>query len=88
MKFSEAMLKGFEKVDGRQCRGAFFSSCDGKISYCVLGAVTAGHNSKNFHMWPEDAGRFSDAWGFAPSALNDQGMPWEHIYGMAVAAGL
>lgn len=85
MKYSEAMLKGFEQVNGRQCKEAMHEiNCHGMVvAHCALGAIEAGGR--------EDGGFvavFYDAWGVAPHHINDEGMPWEHIYGMSVAAGL
>jgi hypothetical protein len=89
MKFSEAMLKGFEQVNGRQCKYDFALPVMGKPeAFCVLGAVSAGRGALGYSFWYADTDKFVRAWGVRPNALNDQGMPWEHIYGMAVAAGL
>lgn len=85
MKFSEAMLRGFETVDGRQCKGNYVRERNGKAyAYCVMGAVYA----VDFTPRMKDKDRFYEVWGYTAMSLNDKGMPWEHIYGMAVAAGL
>lgn len=83
MKYSEAMLKGFEIVGGRQCREVYVQTNDaGKpVAYCVNGAAMAVGYSGSTYL-------FYETWGCLPHVLNDQGMPWEHLYGMAVAAGL
>ncbi len=41
------------------------------------------------YLWPHETRRaFFDAWGHFPEDLNGDGLPWEHVDGMAVAAGL
>lgn len=70
---------------------------------CVLDARNLGATGTAeycFHSGePEFEHAFKEAWGFFPSDLNDGGtfdrdeprmppLPWEHIYGMARAAGL
>jgi hypothetical protein len=88
MKFSEAILKGYEKVNGRQCRGNYARlDRDGNpVAHCVIGAMYSG-DPGDAHM--HERGRFEEAWGFSAMGLNDEErMPWEHIYGMARAAGL
>ena len=89
MKYSEAMLKGFKKVGGRQCRGDFEKlDRTGRVrSCCAIGAVRLGSGymaciGGNF------ADAFRKAWRVDPADLNDEGMNWPDIYGMAVAAGL
>lgn len=87
MKFSEAMLKGFQMVDGKQIKGSYFKF-DGRdvIGCCAMGAVSLGSNRRLSRV---DFDRnFQCAWGLPSDVINDEGMPWEHIYGMAVAAGL
>lgn len=83
MKFSEAMLKGFAEVDGRQCTGAYSRrDAKGRLARCAIGAACAGG-------WSASTGGFIAAWGVSVYEANDEeGLPWEHIYGMAVAAGL
>lgn len=94
MKFSEAMLKGFRKVNGHQFFGGYYADRPGGFprSVCVLGAANLGAYgdpwSYPFHTGCGAVDRFANAWGLKPQDLNDEGMPWEHIYGMAVAAGL
>jgi hypothetical protein len=95
MKLSEAILKGYERVGGRQCKHAYYENGTPSRpeAVCVMGAVSlalsgnaAGDVVNPFAHKGVQA--FVVAWDMAPSALNDEGMPWEHIYGMAVAAGL
>jgi hypothetical protein len=89
VKFSEAMLKGFEMVGGRQTKGQF---CIGKPSspraVCVHGAASLAVTgwADDWHYLPFE--RFCQVWGMTPLDANDIGLPWEHIYGMAVAAGV
>ena len=85
MKVSEAILRGFEKVNGNQIRYTFFEhDRHGRVvGCCVMGAASLGGAGGQRFGRP-----FREAWGIHPTALNDRGMPWEHIYGMAVAAGL
>lgn len=91
MKFSEAMLKGYEMVGGRQCKNVFHRGNPfDPDSVCVLGAVSLGDhgNALGGHIGWSFSAAFKCKWGVYPANLNDEGMPWEHIYGMAVAAGL
>lgn len=83
MKFSEAMLKGFEMVGGKQCRGTYteWDIYLRPVAHCALGAAIAGG-------WKGADAGVQRAWGICVAELNDKGMPWEHIYGMAVAADL
>lgn len=103
-KFSEAMLCGFEKVDGRQWFGDYCPRTDkgeSPASVCVLGAVNLclRGNARRASIIRANradplsdtqfASAFREAWGMCPDDLNDDDqMPWEHIYGMAKAAGL
>ena len=96
-KFSSAILCGYKKVDGRQHIGGYSNHKDGpELAVCVLGAGglcligRPGSCAASFKFEEQ----FEQAWGFNPAALNDgrledaSPMPWEHIYGMARAAGL
>jgi hypothetical protein len=96
-KFSSAILCGFKLVDGRQHIGGYSNHAHGdSLAVCVLGAgnlcLTGVPRGSLESMDFEEA--FKKAWGFNPAALNDgrledsEPMPWEHIYGMARAAGL
>ena len=88
MKFSEAMLRGYAKVGGKQCFGKEKRVVGGRIlAYCPVGAAIRGGMSR------EDATANNFAmrhvWGDTVVMLNDHAtLPWEHIYGMAVAADL
>lgn len=83
MKFSEAMLKGYMTNGGRQCRGEYSRVDASEVSYCPIGAAIAGGYTGLASL------EFFDAWGVTPITANDsEELPWEHIYGMAVAAGL
>jgi hypothetical protein len=90
MKYSEAMLKGFEMVGGKQCKDEFYlGSKETPTAICALGAINLGADGNAASTYPHDfVRRFTEVWGEDPQFLNDGGMPWEHIYGMAVAAGL
>lgn len=105
MKFSTAILKGYKKIDGRQCvdfyavdsRGNNSPAIEDVYACCVMGAANLAlsgdpHHSDLDFRWRE---KFEDAWGIDPASLNNnrefcdlEPFPWEHIYGMAVAAGL
>ena len=98
-KFSSAILCGYEKVGGKQHVGGYCRGDPEKpAAVCVLGArnlcrtgsatVEEGEAQSN-----AECDRFKRAWGFLPQHLNDgmygaDRLPWEHIYGMARAAGL
>jgi hypothetical protein len=102
MKFSEAVLKGFEKVNGRQCRDTLARDKNGTPHYpwdddpqtkpysvCVNGAINLAETGDAMKFGRlADGVRFHRVWGVSPIELNNAGMSWEHIYGMAVAAGL
>lgn len=94
MKFSEAMLKGFEKVDGRQCVGKMRTrDADGCINaFCAVGAALDTEKGQEDLLAQEAFlmahAAMKYAWGFGPMELNDShNLPWEHIYGMARAVG-
>lgn len=90
MKYSEAMLEGFKKVDGKQCRGLFVKMRNGKvIACCVLGAIYEGRGDDTTVGARTFEAAFEREWGVSPVELNDKNlMDWRDIYGMAVAAGL
>lgn len=89
-KLSAAILCGYKLVDGKQHFGDYANK-DGS-AVCVLGAVnlclTGDPRKEYVGPLAADQDRFRKAWGDWAEDLNDEGMPWEHIYGMAVAAGL
>jgi hypothetical protein len=97
-KFSSAILCGFKKVDGRQHFGDYCPSDEDPhdpTSVCVLGArnLCLTGSAKNAAGMVHHQRAFYEAWGLYPDDLNDgdgamPSMPWEHIYGMARAAGL
>jgi hypothetical protein len=98
MKFSEAMLRGYEKINGAQFFGGSYIP-DGADPLnppraCVLGAVNLGKYGRADVVYGADPAisdaceRFEAVWGELPQELNDNLMPWEEIYGMSVAAGL
>lgn len=93
MKFSEAMLKGFEQVGGRQCRYVYREgSVTEPRTVCALGAYFLGAygaaECASLDEQDDITGQFKKAWGIFIQEANDMGLPWEHIYGMAVVAGL
>ena len=107
MKFSEAVLKGFEQINGRQCVGTLAMNKKGglpgigKLPYrcCVMGAAAIGATGNPYGEEQDWRLEFKGAWGIDPAELNNnrdqlyygkktEPFPWEHIYGMAVAAGL
>ena len=92
LKLSSAILCGFKKVDGKQYFGDFCAGEPHKPSaVCVVGAVNlclTGNARNQSEMPLEEFDKFEEAWGERAYKLNDEGMPWEHIYGMAKAAGL
>lgn len=85
MKFSTAMLRGFEKVEGHQLNnGRIYDDIDAPKAACAIGAARLGG-------YPDTSSPlgFLDVWNVGVHELNDdEKLPWEHIYGMAVAAGL
>lgn len=96
MKYSEAILRGYKKNGGRQCAYELHRK-DGAM--CVQGAANLGgwgDKDPNAYRWFGDdqnaRGRFCEAWGLDIINLNNgdgrEIIPWEHLYGMAVAAGL
>lgn len=103
MKYSAAILKGFKAVDGRQCKNELARDERGRPaqgathphSVCVQGAaLLATVGRADWDYGPADnlvdgaSDRFETVWGIHPVDLNNGGMPWEHIYGMAKAVGL
>lgn len=91
MKYSDAMLKGFKKVNGRNCRHVLAEGGDREpTALCVNGAANYGRNGSpySFTGLSRAHTQFMKAWGFMPHVLNNNGLPWEEIYGMARAAGL
>lgn len=99
MKYSEAILKGYKSNGGKQCRYELHADSG---AMCIQGAANLGANGST-HEWDgpflhagECMAAFYEAWGIDPIVANngdyrEQGgemMPWEHIYGMARAAGL
>lgn len=91
MKYSEAMLKGFEMVDGRQCKYLLGDSFTKPTRVCVNGAVNLAVRGDPY-KWAAGSNRaserFEKAWGIRPAFANNEGLHWTEIYGMAVAAGL
>lgn len=100
MKLSEAILKGYELNDGRQCVDSLQNS---NGAMCVLGAynlATAGSAwgcEPDRENWWIQRNKFRAVYGIDPVSLNNneeergeakEPFPWEHIYGMAVAIGL
>jgi hypothetical protein len=98
MKFSEAILKGYKTNGGRQCVDALE---DGAGRMCVAGAYNMATQGAPKAIcdeeWSKSFQRFAAEWGIDPVVLNnnyqDRGdtnepFPWEHIYGMARAAGI
>lgn len=100
MKFSDAMLKGFEKVNGRVCRNSDYQEGSSLIpeSVCAMGAGFLGmygradaacRSRRAYKIQSDVAEKFIAAWGIDIRTLNDMDdMPAEHLYGMTVAAGL
>lgn len=100
MKFSDAMLKGYMKVGGKQFTEGG-SSVVGSARYfpkgddparpscvCAVGAANLGFGRAANKDGDCEGASFHRHWGVDVADLSDEGMPWEHIYGMAVAAGL
>lgn len=93
MKLSEAILKGYMTNGGRQCVGRLV---DDKGALCVMGARNVGitGNPCDFGFpFMDDVIAFAREWGTPIVTLNNneadgEPFPREHIYGMAVAAGL
>lgn len=98
-KFSDLMLCGFQKVGGRQHFGAYCPLTDnpahpsavcvrGAANLCDFGQADPGASTDHYERDRARVWAFYCAWDVNPHELNDEGMEWEHIYGMAVAAGL
>lgn len=97
-RFSTAILCGFKKVDGRQHFGDFSNRDERALAVCVMGAAalcetgdphTTDHDEAYRCRAAEASDIFRVVWGLWPTEANDsEQLPWEHIYGMAVAAGL
>lgn len=102
MKYSAAMLNGYKLIGGkgqvdhhwRTKDGDRYSSGptpspNGITAACVNGAALIGARveawSAPHERWMAE---FEKKWGIQPQQLNNEGLPWEHIYGMARAAGL
>lgn len=94
MKASEAILKGYAMNDGRQC---IYTRHDSSGRMCVAGAFEMAVDGKPWAwghegQWSEFATAFHKQYGISPVDLNNndghEPFPWEHIYGMARAAGL
>lgn len=95
MKFSEAMIKGYShpRIQGRQCRRAYgrtkhrspldYTEMGAAASCCAAGAVlVGGGNLKAFEL------EFEAAVGVCATSLNDAGIDWRDIAGIAMAEGL
>lgn len=103
MKYSEMILEGFRRVDGRQTKDWFYEGgmSTNPLAVCVNGAANLAlygtSTPSNGPVEDDEVNQgclaFEEAWGIHPTTLNDgdekmEGLPWEHIYGMARAAGL
>lgn len=95
MKFSTAMLKGYKKVGGKQCAKNYQRGdavcAHGAANLAVFGKADLTrepHGIDAFPTFSEEMRAFRNAWDIDVVDLNDEGMPWEHIYGMARAAGV
>lgn len=88
MKYSEAMLKGFEMVGGRQCTMAFAKDASGRRIYgpaphphsvCAHGAaMLALHGDANFDQWADTPATraFHEAYGLRVVDANN-GADWD-----------
>jgi hypothetical protein len=86
------MLMGFEHFRGRQAFGASYTdgfervNPDEATHACVMGAAIFAEPGADVGAWNA---AFAKVWGDYPACFNDdEKLPWEHIYGMAKAAGL
>lgn len=94
MKYSKAMLKGYETNEGRQCAHVLR---DDSGAMCVHGAINMGQHGHAEYNYGDEVERdkrlafmekFEEVWGDRPHTLNNAGLDWMDIYGMARAAGL
>lgn len=95
-KISDAMLEGFRRVGGSQIKGRHFQGSPvAPVAVCASGAVLLGTfgcaepdtTDAHYELLPTFV-HFQHEYGITISDLNDAGVPWEDIYGMAVAAGI
>jgi len=94
MKFSEAVIKGYSdpRIQGRQCVKSLYRSKDGRHSdrpvgggsACVVGAAILGSRSDygcdTMGLWERT--------GVDAVEMNNEGMDWRDIVGIAIAEGL
>ena len=95
MRFSAAMLKGFEMVGGRQHFGDYCAGDPTRpVAVCAVGAAyLARHgNARKEDYLPDslvyNVDAFRRLWGMDVAEANDLRLPWEHVYAMARAAGI
>jgi hypothetical protein len=92
VRLSEAILEGFKKVNGKQCKGVYYrGSFDVPRAVCASGAVnlaTLGHaytSGRQSRRIRSQINAFHRAYGTNLVVLNDSGVDWRDIYGMAKA---
>lgn len=93
-KLSTAMLRGFQQVDGRQCKNAWVHSRgDTPVRVCGMGAVFLGlgSNPKNVSLCDLPEGmltqfrKFGEEYGISVMGANDYGMCAADLIGMLKA---
>lgn len=93
MKYSTAMLKGYQQV-GKQCKHAFYNGDrNSPTSVCALGAVAMGTSGDaacigfKYPTRARVADKFFHSYGVTIAECNDSGMPIPDIAGMLKAIG-
>lgn len=96
MKFSEAVIKGYcdPRIEGRQWIKNFADDEVNPTQVCCLGAAnialtgTPFVNNQLLPQWVLWRDQFWNRVGVNPADLNDEGMDWRDIVGIAIAEGL
>jgi hypothetical protein len=99
MKWSDAVIKGYKVVNGKQCRGALrsYKTVKGELvlnAVCVIGAAQLGGKALadkhgTDYEGPAACKLFKKKVGIGVIDLNDNyKMKWEDIVGIAKAEGL
>ena len=97
---SKAVIKGYsdERIQGRQCKRNYFQDSEGNWVFlgpntyqcCVLGAAAIGLGMGGDPAEAVAGLRlaFEKKVGIDPADLNNEGMDWRDIVGIAIAEGL
>jgi len=92
MKTSEALIKGFEKVGGKQCRNtAVQLRPNGKHdSYCMMGAINAAEGRRPYSFSNRHNNVVAKIFGEGIITLNDgmdYKMDWRDVVGILQSEG-